>query len=781
MRPVDHDLVGVGEPRRGGEPGPRVADGDVVAEEAADGRDGGGEVDRAEDQHPRPWRERGDEHADVVDADVRRAGRSGAVPVAPCCEHPAGVGDDGVVEARRRRWCPRRSSGRTSTVAPAWSPSTTVASATGSSASSAAAERVEVDVVGRERLDEHLDGAAAGQPDRERLVVGDAVPDPLRDAGVQHLGGDLDDGALDAAAGDAADDVAVRVHGEDRPGRSWRALRGGDDAWPARTGVPSVLPAPQRRRAPHARGLPPAPSRTVRRRASPRRLAAVRRHRTTSCASRSSAASECPSTSASQWGSAAAMPPAWARNPPGRRAGWPRSPGGPAATAARPARRGAVTSPVSHPSERMTTTAPRAKPRCPHRSRNSRNPSPSRVPPDQSGMAAATARIAVSGSRWRIGSVTRVSRVPRVNTSVGVPLPAGGDVGEAQQHVGVAGHGAADVDQQHHPSRPVTRGPCGGGGRARPRTAAARARCGAGRSPRVGPDPSGGCGGSRRACANAASSRCSSARSRSSRSRDVAVAQQLLARRLAGDGAARRPRARPRRWRVTARCPRAPAAPSCDPAAHHRPSGDRQPVEEGGEHAVVAVEVVGPASTASAGPPSRRLARSIAPSAPSASTKAWTRSGSRPPRRPAASGRTRRPTRQRPGRMPDPGHHQHPAAPCVLLRSLGDLRPRRRRRRGSRAWPTSMAPHAFLVLAELQHRPERGGGPVGVEVVGAERDQRLGPVERLGDPGWLEQVLLAQRLDRGGRPRGPAVRRPAAAAVRTIATSRSKLGCSTQW
>src|SRR5438105_3846759 len=40
-------------------------------------------------------------------------------------------------------------------------------------------------------------------------------------------------------------------------------------------------------------------------------------------------------------------------------------------------------SPRSHPSERMTTTAPLAIPRTPHWSLNSRSPSPSRVPPDQ--------------------------------------------------------------------------------------------------------------------------------------------------------------------------------------------------------------------------------------------------------------------------------------------------------------------------------------------------------------------------------------------------------------
>ena len=42
------------------------------------------------------------------------------------------------------------------------------------------------------------------------------------------------------------------------------------------------------------------------------------------------------------------------------------------------------TSPRSQPSERMTTTAPRAMPRCPQRSTNSLMASPSRVPPEMS-------------------------------------------------------------------------------------------------------------------------------------------------------------------------------------------------------------------------------------------------------------------------------------------------------------------------------------------------------------------------------------------------------------
>ena len=79
-----------------------------------------------------------------------------------------------------------------------------------------------------------------------------------------------------------------------------------------------------------------------------------------------------------------------------------------------------VASPRSQPSEAITTTAPRATPRWPQRSRNALTSSPSRVPPLQSGTAPDTASRAADGSRLRISRVTRVSRVPTVNTSVPV-------------------------------------------------------------------------------------------------------------------------------------------------------------------------------------------------------------------------------------------------------------------------------------------------------------------------------------------------------------------------
>ena len=74
-------------------------------------------------------------------------------------------------------------------------------------------------------------------------------------------------------------------------------------------------------------------------------------------------------------------------------------------------------SPRSQPSEMITTTAPRAMPRRPWRSLNSRSASPMRVPLDQSGAAAAARWIACAGLRVCSARVMRVSRVANTNAS----------------------------------------------------------------------------------------------------------------------------------------------------------------------------------------------------------------------------------------------------------------------------------------------------------------------------------------------------------------------------
>src|SRR5690606_35404770 len=63
---------------------------------------------------------------------------------------------------------------------------------------------------------------------------------------------------------------------------------------------------------------------------------------------------------------------------------------------------------------------------------------------------------------------------------------------------------------------------------------------------------------------------------------------------------------------------------------------------------------------------------------------------------------------------------------------------------GSFMGEQSVAQDAFDVLAVLERGAERGGGPARVELVGPERQQGLGPVERLGDARRLDQVGGAQ-------------------------------------
>ena len=98
--PVDDDLVGVGETGRSREHGPGVAHGDPVSEERALPGEGRGEVDGAEDQHPRSRRVAGDEdlHAGFLALAVRAVGQHGG---AARGEQAPGVVGDGVVGALR--------------------------------------------------------------------------------------------------------------------------------------------------------------------------------------------------------------------------------------------------------------------------------------------------------------------------------------------------------------------------------------------------------------------------------------------------------------------------------------------------------------------------------------------------------------------------------------------------------------------------------------------------------------------------------------------------------
>src|ERR1044072_5918876 len=68
----------------------------------------------------------------------------------------------------------------------------------------------------------HIDPPAAGQPDVEGHVVGDAERQELRVVAVDDAVGDLDHRAFDATAGDHAGDLALVVDRHLRAGWPWR-------------------------------------------------------------------------------------------------------------------------------------------------------------------------------------------------------------------------------------------------------------------------------------------------------------------------------------------------------------------------------------------------------------------------------------------------------------------------------------------------------------------------------------------------------------------------------
>ena len=158
----------------------------------------------------------------------------------------------------------------------------TVASATGRPASMSAAispSSGKVSLV--DLLDEDVEDAAAGQPDRERVVVGDAVPLEHRLAGRDDRLGQLVDRALDAAAGDRADRGLVGADQHRGAGRARRGLEGRDHGADA-DGLA---------------GLPPL-----------HQLGQHLTHGTTTSISSAKVASEWPATKSSTYGSAATTP-----------------------------------------------------------------------------------------------------------------------------------------------------------------------------------------------------------------------------------------------------------------------------------------------------------------------------------------------------------------------------------------------------------------------------------------------------------------------------------------
>ena len=181
MRPLDDDLVGLGEPRGGREDRARVAHGHVVAEEGPDPGDRGGEVDGAEDEHPRLRGVRRHEDRHPLAAPLT-VGSVVQGLVATGGEQTARVGGHRVVGSARAElpWtasaCP---SGRMTSRRPTQLGSSCCDDGRhrdGSSGLDVGGHRSELgERLLVDHLDEDVEDATAGQPDRERVLVADAV------------------------------------------------------------------------------------------------------------------------------------------------------------------------------------------------------------------------------------------------------------------------------------------------------------------------------------------------------------------------------------------------------------------------------------------------------------------------------------------------------------------------------------------------------------------------------------------------------------------------------
>jgi hypothetical protein len=223
VRPVDDHLVGVGEAAGGGEHRPGVADGHPVPEERSDARDGGGEVDRPEHDHAGAGGVGGDEQRQVVAA---------ALPVAAVAQGTAAAGGEqaaGVVGGGRvQPFDAQRAGGAVGPHdQPPAQPVGVAADAgehghrgTGPDRGGHLTEFGEGVAV--DPFDEHVDDAAAGQPDGERVVVADPVAPQHRGTGGGDLLGQLVHRAFHAAAGHAAHGRAVRADEHRGAGRAGR-------------------------------------------------------------------------------------------------------------------------------------------------------------------------------------------------------------------------------------------------------------------------------------------------------------------------------------------------------------------------------------------------------------------------------------------------------------------------------------------------------------------------------------------------------------------------------
>ena len=236
VRPFHHHLVGVREPRRGGEHAAGVAHGHPVAEKRPLLGDRGGEVDGAENQHPR-WRGVAcHEHRHPLAAALA-VGAVGDRLGATRRKQPAhivGDGDVGALAAQRSLHRIRAHD------EPPPDPLAVGVVHDGRHRHRA----LRTDVVGdgvevrkrlaRHRFDEDVQNAAAGETDREGVVVADAVALQPGDAGVRHLDRRFIDGRLDAAPRHRSADRGVRADDHGGTGRPWGRTEGAHDGGQAR-------------------------------------------------------------------------------------------------------------------------------------------------------------------------------------------------------------------------------------------------------------------------------------------------------------------------------------------------------------------------------------------------------------------------------------------------------------------------------------------------------------------------------------------------------------------
>ena len=227
VRPFHHHLVRVGEPRRRGEHTAGVAHRHPVAQEGALLGDGGGEVDGAEDQHPRRRGVACHEHRHPLAAAlaVGAVGERLAATRGEQAAHIVGDCGVGVLAAQCPLDAQRPLHRRGAHDQPPADPSGVGmvdhgGDRDGPPCGDVGSHHVELGKgLPGDRFDEDVENAAAGETDREGVVVADAVALQPGDAGGRHLDGRLIDGRLDAAPRHRSADRAVRI--DDHRGTGW--------------------------------------------------------------------------------------------------------------------------------------------------------------------------------------------------------------------------------------------------------------------------------------------------------------------------------------------------------------------------------------------------------------------------------------------------------------------------------------------------------------------------------------------------------------------------------